>query len=418
MIIKIGTTTSSNNTVNKQFTVVHECNCNLLDGSSVITPTITLTAVSLVNCNYCEIPAFNRFYYISNYEMVTTNLLRLHLKVDVLNSFKSQILENYAIINRQANDWNLYINDGSLKTYQNNITDQYKCSGSLSGDSLVLSVSGGNNEPIKPPQIDVPSGGGDGGEIMKDNLFYTNVAYNGYNPCIVRNKETGSVLPNCVGYAYGRFQEMANIKHPIDHLPACNATDWYARAKPYFKTGVTPAVGAVICFGGKYGHVGIVESIQGNQVKCSMSDYSGRMLYYMTFEHPRYHIRGLNFQGFIYNPYINNGVGTNTNDTNGNEQPRTDTNETNVHEQHELNELEILNNVLNGVYGVGEDRKKKLASAGLDYKQVQGLVNKYYSTANAVIRGVYGNGKERKDKLEVRGYDYKTVQKIVNSLLK
>ena len=108
----------------------------------------------------------------------------------------------------------------------------------------------------------------------------------------------------------------------------------------------------------------------------------------------------------------------NTNDTNGHEPARTDTNETNGHEQHELNELEILNNVLNGVYGTGEQRKKNLASAGIDYKHVQGLVNKYYAAANAVIRGVYGNGKERKDKLEARGYDYRTVQKIVNSLLK
>ena len=38
--------------------------------------------------------------------------------------------------------------------------------------------------------------------------------------------------------------------------------------------------------------------------------------------------------------------------------------------------------------------------------------------AKNVINGVYGNGQERKDKLLCLGYDYKEVQKLVNEILK
>lgn len=39
-------------------------------------------------------------------------------------------------------------------------------------------------------------------------------------------------------------------------------------------------------------------------------------------------------------------------------------------------------------------------------------------TALEVIAGVYGNGEERKKKLESDGYDYNKVQNCVNDLLK
>lgn len=38
--------------------------------------------------------------------------------------------------------------------------------------------------------------------------------------------------------------------------------------------------------------------------------------------------------------------------------------------------------------------------------------------AKEVIQGKWGNGKERQKKLEQEGYDYKKIQKIVNELIK
>ena len=87
---------------------------------------------------------------------------------------------------------------------------------------------------------------------------------------------------------------------------------------------------------------------------------------------------------------------------------------------------ELANEVMEGKWGNGEDRKKKLEDAGYNYDAVQDRVNEILSKngdssiteiANDVIAGKYGNGEERKKKLEEAGYNYDTVQNKVNEIL-
>ena len=88
---------------------------------------------------------------------------------------------------------------------------------------------------------------------------------------------------------------------------------------------------------------------------------------------------------------------------------------------------ELAEEVIDGKWGDGEDRKTKLEKAGYDYNAVQGRVNEILKekdnkksvteVAKDVINGKYGNGEERKKKLEAEGYDYDQVQAKVNQLL-
>lgn len=88
---------------------------------------------------------------------------------------------------------------------------------------------------------------------------------------------------------------------------------------------------------------------------------------------------------------------------------------------------EIAKEVIAGKWGNGDDRKKKLSTAGYDYNTVQKEVNRQLSgkpsgksvteLAKEVIAGKWGNGEERKKKLTAAGYDYAAVQKKVNELL-
>ena len=86
---------------------------------------------------------------------------------------------------------------------------------------------------------------------------------------------------------------------------------------------------------------------------------------------------------------------------------------------------EIANEVIKGLWGNGEERKKKLTESGYDYATIQEIVNKKLSAvnktneeiANEVIKGLWGNGEERKKKLTENGYDYSTIQEIVNKKL-
>lgn len=87
---------------------------------------------------------------------------------------------------------------------------------------------------------------------------------------------------------------------------------------------------------------------------------------------------------------------------------------------------DLVQKVIAGEYGNGEERKQKLGSS---YDEVQRRVNgillgKGSSTntneelAKEVIEGKWGNNPERKQKLLEAGYDYVAIQKLVNQKLK
>lgn len=92
----------------------------------------------------------------------------------------------------------------------------------------------------------------------------------------------------------------------------------------------------------------------------------------------------------------------------------------------------IVNEVIAGKWGNGEDRKTRLHNAGYNYSEIQSAVNNKLSgksttssnkksnetIANEVIKGLWGNGTDRKNKLTAAGYDYNAIQKIVNQKLK
>ena len=88
----------------------------------------------------------------------------------------------------------------------------------------------------------------------------------------------------------------------------------------------------------------------------------------------------------------------------------------------------IADEVIAGKWGNGNDRKTNLENAGYNYQEVQNKVNEKLGVstsnkksnetiANEVIKGLWGNGQERKDRLTQAGYDYNAIQKIVNQKL-
>ena len=88
---------------------------------------------------------------------------------------------------------------------------------------------------------------------------------------------------------------------------------------------------------------------------------------------------------------------------------------------------EVAREVINGQWGNGDDRRNRLAQAGYDYNEVQNKVNEILgggsskksneAIADEVIAGKWGNGDDRRRKLEEAGYNYNTIQDIVNKKL-
>jgi hypothetical protein len=69
--------------------------------SSVVNPSFIVETDNPSQYNYCFIPDFNRYYFISNITNIRTNLWRIDCNVDVLMSFQTQIA-NLDIIAEQS----------------------------------------------------------------------------------------------------------------------------------------------------------------------------------------------------------------------------------------------------------------------------------------------------------------------------
>lgn len=101
--------------------------------------------------NYCYIQEFNRYYFISDMVAETNKLWRVYCSVDVLQTYASQIREHKAIIAKQENVWNLYLNDGdTFKVYQNPKIVQKTFASGFSGAEFVLIVAG-TDATYSPP---------------------------------------------------------------------------------------------------------------------------------------------------------------------------------------------------------------------------------------------------------------------------
>lgn len=119
--IQIQRNNSENNRVTKDVTLLATIEGTLRQETSIIDP-VFLIAGDLddyVDVNYCTVDSFGRSYFVNNIRSVRSGLVELTCHVDVLSSFASQIRANTAIIRRQENQWNLYLNDGTFRVYQN-----------------------------------------------------------------------------------------------------------------------------------------------------------------------------------------------------------------------------------------------------------------------------------------------------------
>lgn len=116
----------------------------LREGTSIIDPVIKIECdiSDVVGCNYLSIPIFGRKYFVNDIRSIRNRLFEFSCHVDVLSTYADAIRGNTGIIKRQENAWNLYLNDGTFKVYQNpNVLTRAFPSG-FTTQEFVLAVAG------------------------------------------------------------------------------------------------------------------------------------------------------------------------------------------------------------------------------------------------------------------------------------
>lgn len=123
MKLTLYTNNSSDEVVTKDITQLVELNGTLREGCSIIDPIIRISDTSFNNahaaaCNYAKIDEFGRYYFVNDI-VSTGKFWEIHMHCDVLSSFQTDLKKLDAIIARNENKYNLYLQDGLMKTYAN-----------------------------------------------------------------------------------------------------------------------------------------------------------------------------------------------------------------------------------------------------------------------------------------------------------
>lgn len=119
--IILQTNASEKNRVDKSLTDVLTVTGVLKEDTSIVDPVILvkMDISQVIPCNYFTIAAFGRSYFMHPPKSVNGGFVEISGHCDVLSSFKDSIRTNKAIIRKSENVWNLYLNDGTFKAYQN-----------------------------------------------------------------------------------------------------------------------------------------------------------------------------------------------------------------------------------------------------------------------------------------------------------
>lgn len=139
-------------TLNKNLgsAIVTYTGVHLKDDSDLINPIFRLTKLQdngghITKVNYLYSPFFNRYYFIENVKYCTGGIIELECHVDVLQSFKSEILTKSAYVTRQENasEKKNYFYDSSHPIRSDVTTYPIKIGTVGAGHGYYLTVNGG-----------------------------------------------------------------------------------------------------------------------------------------------------------------------------------------------------------------------------------------------------------------------------------
>lgn len=146
MIIDFYLMSEDRNKIGKTLTVLKTINAesNVKDLSLIDTVLFlsTMSVDEIKNYNYLYIHELNRYYFIENVSVTITGLYKLQLHCDLLETYKNDILDSFALINQTGNNNKYY--DGGYLSQSNYDVDIYKSNKVFnSAKTLVITTLGG-----------------------------------------------------------------------------------------------------------------------------------------------------------------------------------------------------------------------------------------------------------------------------------
>ena len=117
MDILLYNNSSTKNTINKSISLVKSLhNARFTNDTDLINPSIIIKFDdSILSSNYCYIDFLKRYYFIKDMTFLEANHILLSLEIDVLESHKTEILNNNVRVSRNEFKYNLYLDDDRME---------------------------------------------------------------------------------------------------------------------------------------------------------------------------------------------------------------------------------------------------------------------------------------------------------------
>lgn len=140
---------SSNEHLDKNLTDVLALSGTLRTSTSVTRPVFTVTNKNVVDKNYCYIPDFNRYYYITDITSANNNSWIISCEVDVLMSYKDSIKKLNVVIDRQEIDnIDKYIHDNPNVVNTKHFNEVFEFANGFSDTPYYILITAGSKKEV------------------------------------------------------------------------------------------------------------------------------------------------------------------------------------------------------------------------------------------------------------------------------
>lgn len=144
MDITLCVNNSEKNKLGKSLSNLNVFSGSLKEETSVTNPVIMMELENPTGFNYAYIPEFGRYYFIDDMVSVRTGLWKISMKVDVLESFKNNILGVSVILSDSTETGKeLYLSGKVWKSTVKELTDIINFPSGLSNDGYFILITAG-----------------------------------------------------------------------------------------------------------------------------------------------------------------------------------------------------------------------------------------------------------------------------------
>lgn len=143
MKIQLFETGSPRNSINKKLENMIEFDAQIKGDFNILNPVFRIiTTENLTGKNYCYVPELKRYYFVDSIVIFPINIYVISFKVDVLETWKNDILKSKCSIMQQK-QFNKYYN-GNFPTQVNKEIDTYKSETEIEYEKeIILCTIGG-----------------------------------------------------------------------------------------------------------------------------------------------------------------------------------------------------------------------------------------------------------------------------------